>query len=243
MVYEHSCTWRYTYNAGKSAVLVHGENKREHNYGSKYRTFLLGSEKVKERIEYDHVGVKNCLFGNAMPRTLDKISRGRRTFNAATCIGVKKKGLSMNVCSTLFWSIIAPTVTYGCELWVLRADEKEALNKFQRYMGRKCQRLPSRSPNYSAYLPLGWLSLIRYISAKKLLFLRTIIVMNEMAVCKRILVSRAEDFLQDIDKGSRNEFESPIFEMLKTAHEFGILEICTYMINPVRPLSIHDKRL
>ena len=61
----------------------------------------------------------------------------------------------MAVCNTFFWVIRAPILTFECELWVLRQDEIEQLRKFQRYVGRHCQRFPPRSTNYSAVYPLG----------------------------------------------------------------------------------------
>ena len=122
---------------------------------------------MKEKIEYDHVGVKNCLFNNSTPRTEDRISRGRRAFNAISSIGIKKRGVCMNVCTTVFWAIIMPIVSYGSELWVLQPDEVDLLRKFQRYIGRRCQRFPKRSPNYSTFTPLGWIDIIRFIKVKK----------------------------------------------------------------------------
>ena len=62
--------------------MVYGESKRESEKNSKYRNFKLGTDKVKEKSDYDHVGVKNCLFGNYTTRTEERISRGRRAFNA-----------------------------------------------------------------------------------------------------------------------------------------------------------------
>ena len=69
LVYKYLCKWRFYYNASKSAVMIYGEKKRESVRNSKFRNFQLGKDKVKERIEYDHVGVKNCLFSNFTPRT------------------------------------------------------------------------------------------------------------------------------------------------------------------------------
>ena len=31
-------------------------------------------------------------------------------------IGIRRKGLNMATCSVIFWSVIAPIATYGCEL-------------------------------------------------------------------------------------------------------------------------------
>ena len=77
----------------------------------------------------------------------------------------------MKVCTTLFWTLVIPIVTYDAEIWALKGDEINALRKFQRYIGRRCQLFRSRSPNYSAYLPLGWISIDRYVQVKKMLFL------------------------------------------------------------------------
>ena len=108
----------------KSAIMVYGERKTEAVKNSKFRNFL-GGIKVQGRSEYDHVGKKNCLFGNTALRTEDRISRGHRAFNAVTSIGIKNRGVNMSVCNILFWSIIMPIVTYGSEVWVLQPDEHE----------------------------------------------------------------------------------------------------------------------
>ena len=114
--------------------MVYGERKNEAAKNSKYRNFPLDGVKVKERCEYDHVGIKNCLFGSTIPKTEDRISRGRRAFNAVVSIGIKNKGVNMAVGNILFWLIIAPIVTYGSEVWVLQPDEQDLLRKFQRYI-------------------------------------------------------------------------------------------------------------
>ena len=230
IVSKHAKKWRYTCNAKKSAVLVFGETRREHERGVKYRNFALDGEKVPERTEYDHLGIKNCLFQNSMPRTEERISSGRRAFNAVTSIGIHKRGISMKACSVIFWSIIVPIVTYGSELWVLSSSEIEEIRKFQRYVGRRCQRFPKRSPNYSSYSPLGWLSLDRLIQVKKLMFLRTILVMGDEDICKRILVNRAEEFCDNRNTCMRNEFASPIFDILNTCLQVDLFDVCMRMV-------------
>ena len=211
--------------------MVYGESKSEFKKGSKFREFSICREKVKETTTYDHVGVKNCLFHDYKPRTEERVSKGRRAFNAITSVGIKKKGITMKVCSTLFWTIIAPIVTYGCEVWVARGDEIDLLRKFQRMIGRKCQRLHPKSPNFSAYLPIGWLSIDRFIQGKKLMFLRTILVLENDAICKRILKERALEFSQNIPKARVNENDSPIFDILNTCIDTGLYVICMNMIH------------
>ena len=230
LVTEYSNKWRYSYNASKSAIMVYGENVREMKNGKKHRSFTLCKKKVKETESYDHVGIKNCLFNNYRPRTDERISKGRRAFNAVTSVGIKKKGISMRVCSSLFWSIIAPITTYGCEIWVLRGDEIEMLRKFQRMVGRRCQRFPQRSPNYSAYSSMGWLSIDRYIQGKKLMFLRTILELEDDAICKRLLYERSLEYANQRAKASTNEHDSPIYDLLNTSADIGLYEVCMNMI-------------
>ena len=42
----------------KSGVLVYGESRREHETNSLERQFKLGPKQVKERLVYDHVGIR-----------------------------------------------------------------------------------------------------------------------------------------------------------------------------------------
>ena len=220
-----------SYNAKKSAVMVYGESKSEYRKGSKYREFALCDEKVKETTAYDHVGIKNCLFHDYKPRTEERLSKGRRAFNAVTSVGIKKRGISMKVCSTLFWTIIAPIVTYGCEVWVPRGDELESMRKFQRMIGRRRQRLTSNSPNYSAYLPMGWMSLDRFVQGKNLMFIRTILELKEDATCRRLLVDRSLKFSQDIQRARGNENDSPIFSLLNANIDADLFDTCMNMIH------------
>ena len=107
----------------------------------------------------------------------------------------------MSACSILYWSIIVPIVTYGCETWVMSSEEIDDIRKFLRCTGRRCQRYLKKSPYYSAYTALGWMSLDRVIQVKKLMFLRTILVLEDdnTCICKKILVRRANDFSENFE--------------------------------------------
>ena len=131
IAHQYSLDWQYEYNAKKCAVMVYGETRNELNKFKKFRYFILGKEKIKERVEYDHVGVKNCLFHNYKPRVEERISKGRKAFNSILNVGIRKNDFNMSVITYLFWSIIVPLATYGGKVWVLRRDEIEMLRKFQ----------------------------------------------------------------------------------------------------------------
>ena len=229
-VYTHSLKWRYRYNAAKSAVMIYGETRRENAIGKKHRMFKLGPQKVPEKCSYDHVGVKNYLFGDFTERIEERISKGRRCFNAMCSLGVRKGGVTMRTCAILFWSVVIPVSTYVSELWVLKPHETELLRKFQRQVGRRCQRFPDRSPNYSAYAPLGWLSIDKFIQVKKLLFVRTMSILDDSAVCKKILIVGTQKYIDDVAKCKINANNSPIFDILKVAESVGLLVDCINMI-------------
>ena len=65
---------------------------------------------------------------------------------------------------------------------------------------------------------------------KKLLFLRTILVMHDDAVCKQVLLARTASYFNNLEMGKRNAHSSPVFELLNTCADFGILDICHNMI-------------
>ena len=60
IVYSHGCAWGYELNAKKSGVLVFGESLRDHMINAVELQFLLGPKQVKERLVYDHVGIRNA---------------------------------------------------------------------------------------------------------------------------------------------------------------------------------------
>ena len=138
----------------KTAILVYGESEKEHRRNSTYRQFRPGGEKVKETTEYDHVGLKSCTGGSYLNRTKEKMKKGRKTLNAASGIGLKRGGLTMEVCSFLLWSLIVPIVTFASEIWVMRDQDVNALDTFQRYAGRKVQRFLYHSPNETSFMGL-----------------------------------------------------------------------------------------
>ena len=111
IVYKFGRKWRFSFNAKKSAILVYGENKRDGIKTRKFRMFKLGGERVKERFEYDHVGVKACTLNEDNERVEEKISKGRRVLNGSSGLGIRKSGITMRTCNLVFWTIVIPTGT------------------------------------------------------------------------------------------------------------------------------------
>ena len=116
-----------------------------------YRDYKLGNDRIKENINYDHLGLKNNCFGQNTTRIKEKLSKGRKAFNAASGLGLKSGGLTIQACGKLFWAMVVPITTFASELWVLTDDDIKLLEEFQRYAGRRIQRFPIGSPNETSY--------------------------------------------------------------------------------------------
>ena len=224
IVGDHGNRWRYEYNARKSAVLVYGEDKRTHDRNSAFRSFILNGKKVPEKEHYDHVGVKACIYQNDTTLIDEKISKGRKTLNAATGLGIRRNGLCMAVCNLIFWMVVVPITTYGAEIWIMSLKDIENIESFQRYAGRRLQRFNSSSPSISSFFGLGWIGLTTFICIKKLMFIHTILIMSEDSNIRKNFKERALIFNGNIRIGVANTSRSPIFEMLKISINFGMYE-------------------
>ena len=229
IVYEHGCDWRYAFNAAKSAVLVYGETPREMRIGAEYRMFSLGGNRVCERMYYDHVGVKSCVKGDGHVRTEEKISKARKVLNMNTNIGIRRGGLNLKTCNLIFWTIVVPTLLFGCEVWVLKKRDVELLNAFQRYAARRLQRFKFNSFNATCFACLGWMNIVQFIKAKKIIFLRTILVMEHGMPIRRVLVEKINSYNAE----DRNEFDSPLSQILSYCAEFDLLERVIIMASEV----------
>ena len=90
------CWWLFyrtyqDFNAKKSTILTYGEEPNKNLEYSLLRTFKLGNDRVLEKQNYDHVGVKACLYKGNNPRIEEKIIKARQAFNACAGLGIRKK--------------------------------------------------------------------------------------------------------------------------------------------------------
>ena len=68
IVHNYSCTWRYSCNTSKDAVMVYGGSKSNTHRNRKNRGVRLGKEVIKEGDTFNYVRVRACLLGNFEPR-------------------------------------------------------------------------------------------------------------------------------------------------------------------------------
>ena len=82
-----------------------------------------------------------------------------------------------------------------------------------------------------SYVTLGWLRLENFINIKKLLFIRTLMVQKEGTIHKDVFKLRLNQFIEDPEKCIENAYNSPIFEMLKVACIYEVMNDVIKMIN------------
>ena len=224
-VLQHGNDCRYSFNASKSAVLVFGETKKDRKIGAENRMFSLGGKRVKERLYYDHVGAKTCVDGDTHVRTSEKVIKARKALNMSTNLGIRKGGLNLKTCNLIYWTFVVPTLLFGCETWVIKGKDIDLIRGFQRFAARRIQRLHYNSLNVTSFACLGWMDVITFIKARKVVFVRTILNMDENMPIRRVFIER----LREYQVGCDNPYDSPVIQILQYCSEFGMLGIVDQM--------------
>ena len=80
-----------------------------------------------------------------------------------------------------------PSLLFGCEAWFIKYRDMELLRSFQRYAVRRMQRLHYLSLNVTAVACLGWMDIVCFIKAIKIIFIWSIIAMKEYMPIRLIL--------------------------------------------------------
>ena len=229
MVYKWGRKWRFNFNASKSAVMMFGEDRKTNAINSKHRVFRLGKERVKEEASYDHVGVKMCIFNDDTTRIEEKISKGRKTLNASSDLGIQKNDLALSTCNMIFWQVVVPTITFGCEVWVPTDKDEELILLSNGMQVKECN---------AFHRGLGWLKLTSYINIKRLLFVLTILKMVPVNPLRRIFELRFEGFRGNTVKCRENEYSNPIYNIMDVAVMYGLVDAINGMLKCEVPISL-----
>ena len=120
--------------------------------------------------------------------------------NSTSGLGIHNNGLTIFACCVIFWCIVIPIATFGSELYILDDRCLLLLVSIQVYVGRKIQRLFTKSPKASAYFSLGWIRIERFIEIKKLLFLPSIPSRNDADITKTVFTQRARRYFENSEQ-------------------------------------------
>ena len=104
------------------------------------------------------------------------------------------------------------------------------IDAFQVYAGKRVQRLFGKSPNICAFYGLGWVRLERYIEVKKLLFIRSILILDPMEPSRKVFCSRMDDYLGSPDTRGQDIHGGVVFDLLNTASNFCVLDDVVSMV-------------
>ena len=235
IVYQHGCTWRYEFNARKSGVLVFDEDTVNNRSKYQMREFKLGNLKVKERLNYDHVGIWTSVLLDDVSGVAERVAKARTTFNAATGLGIRRNGLTIATCNIIFWSLAVPTALYGCEVWRMSNKAINLLETFQLYAAKKIQRFYVKVPNACCLYALGWMRLERFVQVKKMLFIRSILVLDDQTLSSKIFCERATVIFENGGQTMDVSGFSLVSDLLNTAAIFNLW-------NEVRNMVLHGNR-
>ena len=171
------------------------------------------------------MGIKTCVKGDTHVRTEERVVKARKALNASTNVGIRRGGLNLSTCNLIYWTFVIPTLIFGCEIWVLKNKDLDLLNGFQRYAARRLQRLHFSSLNVTSLACLGWMNLVLFIKARKVIFVRSILQMDECMPVKRIFLERFREYHDGLD----NPYDSPLIQILHYCREFGLMGLVDQM--------------
>ena len=171
--------------------------------------------RVGERAVYEHVGTVISIFSQDTSGITTRLTKVGSNFNALTGLGIRKSGLTMATCNIIFWSIVVPVSLYGCEVWCLSNESVSELENFQNYTCMRIQRFHLRVPNVSSLYSLGW------IQIRKLMFVRSVMVMKDEEVAKVVCVERAKSYNLDEVSDVLAEW-SIVHDILSVTSLFGL---------------------
>ena len=171
---------------------------------------------------YDHLGLQNSRHGDNKERLMEKMGKGRKALNAVAGLGFRPGGLTIKACSILFWSMAVPIATFSCELWVLKDEDIDIIEQFQRYSGRRIPRFHSRSTYETSYVGLGWIRHEYFVYIKKVMSIRIIAILDDDIIYKKVFMQRMLSYENSPDTGRMNTYNNPIWDMIRIAEVFGL---------------------
>ena len=142
-------------------------------------------------MEHFHLGVLRSVKGS-LPRTTHQLSKGRSSFFALNRYGSRFGCLHPITALKLYQTFSLPRLLYGAELWNLSQTELNMFERLHRKILRTIQGLPTRCPVSATLLLLGVPSVKYMIIERRLLFLHSILRLQNSTLCKKTLLGRLD---------------------------------------------------
>ena len=151
IVSEYATTWRYSFNASKSSILVFGESPSSRSRNRPLRSWRLGVDIIPESDTQLHLGVLRSVSSSNVTRTSARCSAGRSAFYTLNVVGSRFGCLHPVTSLRLYTTFCIPILLYGCELWPLTKNRnyhaRESPQKDSENNHRPSSTLQQQSPS------------------------------------------------------------------------------------------------
>ena len=149
IAHQHSCLWRYRYNAAKCKILIYGR-ARDTDISWK-----LGNEQLEVTDQYTHLGVIMAPKAASKRRIEEGMKKARRALYAHCTQGLNIARMSP-LTMYLIWRVYAePALTYSLAVTKMTVDDMTHLERMQLRIYRQLQGLPARVQKAVVYAMLG----------------------------------------------------------------------------------------
>jgi len=184
VVEEYSRKWRFSMNVDKCKYMVFGEEKE------KKTKLKLSDYEISQVKMYKYLGIdlnENLNWKDHIERIYRQAKRRYFTmFSFNTHLQITTKA-AVNC----YQMIIRPILEYGSEIW--SSSRLERLEQFQREVGKRILRIPSKSTNEAVLGELGWVELADRVERAKLRLFKQIVDSEERNIAQRILDYRMKN--------------------------------------------------
>ena len=178
-------------NVKKTKVMRVGEGGRGGGGGDS--NINIGGEKVERERKFRYLGV-DLLENGSMDGEIDhRLAEGNRVMGALR--EIFKKGVSREVKMKLYESVFIPTVTYGCEAWVMNTKVRRKIEVLEMRVLREIagvRRVDRVRNKRIRYMCGSSVSLVGLVERRILRWFGHLIRMNEVRLVKRIMMGEIE---------------------------------------------------
>ena len=179
IVSEYATTWRYSFNASKSSILVFGESPSSRSRNRPLRSWRLGADIIPESDTQLLLGVLHSVSSSNVT--------GRSAFYTLNVVGSRFGCLHPVTSLRLYTTFCIPILLYGCELWPLTKTETTMLKRVHRKILRTITGLPLRCNSKALQHSMGVPSTIQQ---RQLMFIHSFSVLTSNSLPRQVLASR-----------------------------------------------------
>ena len=235
LVYEHSCKWRYEYNASKCAIVVFKTDDDEES------PFQLGEAQINILPSHGHVGtILACSKWDMVKYMKQRIEQCDKPGYAIMSIGSRVAPMTPKSASNLYWSICIPKLTYGCQIMELPEEAIQSAERYHAKFAKVFQGLPDQACNIGAVAGMGWMSIGGYIEMMALLYFMRIVRLSVDSIYKRLFIRRYCYHMYS-DNGLHS---GPVMKFIQICKKYELLDVVKEAIeNCVIPSKMKWKQL